>query len=93
MCSDNAIGADNQQERLNAYTGIDVRKLICVAVQLWLPRKHQGDPGQCIGVGNSESSETICRTPSNEMAKIWSDLHGDMQSQAEMTWPPSNVRE
>jgi hypothetical protein len=20
--------------------------------------------------------------------KIWSDLHGDMQSQAEMTWPP-----
>ncbi len=22
------------------------------------------------------------------MVKIWSDLHGDMQSQAEMTWPP-----
>jgi hypothetical protein len=21
--------------------------------------------------------------------KIWSDLHGDMQSQAEMTWPPT----
>ncbi len=22
-------------------------------------------------------------------AKIWSDLHGDVQSQAEMTWPLS----
>ena len=21
--------------------------------------------------------------------KIWSDLHGDMQSQAEMSWPPA----
>ena len=34
----------------------------------------------------SESSETIRRTPAHP-AKIWSDLHGDMQSQAEMTWP------
>jgi hypothetical protein len=41
MCSDNATGADNQQERLNAYKGIDVRKLICVAVQLWLPRRSR----------------------------------------------------
>jgi hypothetical protein len=23
--------------------------------------------------------------------KRWSDLHGDMQSQAEMTWPPAPV--
>ncbi len=23
----------------------------------------------------------------NPAVKIWSDLHGDMQSQAEMTWP------
>ena len=52
MCSDNATGADNQQERLNAYTGIDVRKLICVAVQLWLSRERVRDPGQCIEVGN-----------------------------------------
>jgi hypothetical protein len=22
------------------------------------------------------------------LVKIWSDLHGDMQSQAEMPWPP-----
>src|SRR5947209_10113133 len=36
-----------------------------------------------------ESSETICRTLSGEhgAVKIWSDLHGDMQSQADMTWP------
>ena len=35
-----------------------------------------------------ESSEAICRTSVSPM-KIWSDLHGDMQSQAEqeMTWP------
>ena len=23
--------------------------------------------------------------------KIWSDLHGDMQSQAEMSWPSTNL--
>ena len=27
-----------------------------------------------------------------QMVKIWSDLHGDMQSQAEMTWPPIHNR-
>ena len=26
----------------------------------------------------------------NDAAKRWSDLHGDMQSQAEMTWLPSD---
>src|SRR5713101_8907140 len=31
----------------------------------------------------SESSESICRTPPDQVVKIWSDLHGDMQSQAE----------
>jgi len=36
-----------------------------------------------------ESSETIRRTPRMIEAKIWSDLHGDVQSQAEMTWPLS----
>ena len=36
-----------------------------------------------------ESSETIRRTPWETAVKRWSDLHGDMQSQAEMTWPPS----
>ena len=37
-----------------------------------------------------ESSEAICQTPAALPVKIWSDLHGDMQSQAEMemTWPP-----
>jgi hypothetical protein len=25
------------------------------------------------------------------VVKIWSDLHGDMQSQAEMTWPTDAV--
>jgi hypothetical protein len=36
-----------------------------------------------------ESSEAICRTPVAQPVKIWSDLHGDMESQAEreMTWP------
>ena len=28
-----------------------------------------------------------------EAPKIQSELHGDMQSQAEMTWPPSGARE
>src|ERR1700730_16644419 len=36
-----------------------------------------------------ESSETIRRTLWETVVKRWSDLHGDMQSQAEMTWPPS----
>ena len=36
-----------------------------------------------------ESSETICQAPLPSEVKIWSDLHGDMQSQAEMTWPPA----
>ena len=35
-----------------------------------------------------ESSETIRRTSPETAVKIWSDLHGDMQSQAEMPWPP-----
>ena len=30
-----------------------------------------------------ESSEAICQTPGAHPVKIWSDLHGDMQSQAE----------
>jgi hypothetical protein len=34
-----------------------------------------------------ESSETIRQTSQAIEVKIWSDLHGDMQSQAEMPWP------
>jgi hypothetical protein len=34
-----------------------------------------------------EPSETVRRTLASEV-KIQSELHGDMQSQAEMTWPP-----
>jgi hypothetical protein len=39
---------------------------------------------------NPESSETIRQAPVRryEAVKIWSDLHGDMQSQTEMFWPP-----
>ena len=37
---------------------------------------------------NPESSETIRQAPHLKVVKIWSDLHGDMQSQAEMPWPP-----
>ena len=32
----------------------------------------------------TESSEAICQTPAAQPVKIWSDLHGDMQSQAEV---------
>ena len=39
---------------------------------------------------HQESSETICRT-SPLATKIWSDLHGDVQSQAEMTWPSDRI--
>jgi len=28
-------------------------------------------------------------SPDPGVVKIWSDLHGDMQSQAEMPWPPA----
>jgi hypothetical protein len=30
-------------------------------------------------------------SPDPGEVKIWSDLHGDMQSQAEMPWPPALV--
>jgi hypothetical protein len=56
--SDNATGAVNQQERLDAYQTL-----------------------------HPESSETICQASLLPAVKIWSDLHGDMQSQTEMLWP------
>ena len=31
-------------------------------------------------------------TMHGSVVKRWSDLHGDMQSQAEMTWPPHGNR-
>jgi hypothetical protein len=37
-----------------------------------------------------ESSETVRRTGRSTARKIQSELHGDMQSQAEMTWPSSH---
>ena len=37
----------------------------------------------------SEPSETVRRTP--KRAKIQSELHGDMQSQTEMIWPPDQA--
>jgi hypothetical protein len=44
-------------------------------------------------ISHPESSETVRRTGA-ERRKIQSELHGDMQSQAEMTWPPDHsVRE
>jgi hypothetical protein len=39
-------------------------------------------------IGHPESSETARRTEALPL-KVQSELHGDMQSQAEMTWPPS----
>jgi hypothetical protein len=59
--SENAIGADNQQERL--------------IPRIRILRDHMPN------------------TMNQEMVKIWSDLHGDMQSQAEMTWPSICDRE
>jgi hypothetical protein len=38
-------------------------------------------------VADPESSETVRRTRPDRARKIQSELHGDMQSQAEMTWP------
>ena len=38
-------------------------------------------------VCSTGSSETARQAPPNGREKIQSDLHGDMQSQAEMTWP------
>ena len=39
-----------------------------------------------LGIQNPQ--RPYARHHRNEVVKIWSDLHGDMQSQAEMTWPP-----
>ena len=39
-------------------------------------------------ISHPESSETVRRTGRTPV-KIQSELHGDMQSQAEMTWPSS----
>ena len=44
-------------------------------------------------VASPESSETARQTRPARARKIQSELHGDMQSQAEMTWPLSNARE
>jgi hypothetical protein len=44
------------------------------------------------GLPEVGSSETARQAPPSERVKIQSDLHGDMQSQAEMTWPPSQLR-
>jgi len=59
ISSDNASGADNQQER----------------------------PGASRRIRNPQ--RPYAEHPPVELGavKIWSDLHGDMQSQAEMTWP------
>jgi hypothetical protein len=38
-----------------------------------------------------EPSETARQTGLVRARKIQSELHGDMQSQAEMTWPPSGL--
>ena len=43
-------------------------------------------------VDHPESSETARRTEALPL-KIQSELHGDVQSQAEMTWPPMRIRE
>ena len=40
-------------------------------------------------ISRPESSETVRRTGRDAARKIQSELHGDMQSQAEMTWPSS----
>jgi hypothetical protein len=40
-------------------------------------------------INHPESSETVRRTGRDAARKIQSELHGDMQSQAEMTWPSS----
>ena len=40
-------------------------------------------------ISHPESSETVRRTGRESARKIQSELHGDMQSQAEMTWPSS----
>ena len=58
--SDNASGADNQQERLDGYASAQNPQ-----------RLHARREGP------------------RPLAKIQSELHGDMQSQAEMTWPSS----
>ncbi len=51
------------------------------------------DTAGIIAAQNPESSETICQAPflQSKAVKRWSDLHGDMQSQAEMSWPPASL--
>jgi hypothetical protein len=50
-----------------------------------------------IGAVNQQERLDLVENPQRpyaehrEAVKIWSDLHGDMQSQAEMTWPPTEA--
>ena len=37
---------------------------------------------------NPQRPYAECAATTCGVVKRWSDLHGDMQSQAEMTWPP-----
>ncbi|CAN5291426.1 hypothetical protein BH20ACT24_BH20ACT24_07440 [soil metagenome] len=37
------------------------------------------------------AAPTVSPGGEERVVKIWSDLHGDMQSQAEMTWPPKGT--
>jgi hypothetical protein len=68
--SDNATGADNQQERLD---GVMPSRIL---------RDHM--PGtSCRRKGIASGGKGV---------KIWSDLYGDMQNQAEMTWSPAPCR-
>ncbi len=71
---------------------------ICVpkgssGLPLWARRMNGGGRYRRLHATKSpESSETIRRAsspPAGDSMKIWSDLHGDMQNQAEMSWSPA----
>jgi surfactin synthase thioesterase subunit len=52
----------------------------------WWDLSAEGTVG-FVAIRHPGSSETIRQAPLKRAAKIWSDLHGDMQSQTEMLWP------
>ena len=49
---------------------------------------NQQERPDSFGVRNPQRPYAKHRICYHGAVKIWSDLHGDMQSQAEMSWPP-----
>ena len=80
MSSDNPTGADDQQETASAVDGVER------VARLAYSRNAVGEQrSRSLETVLAGSSETARQAPPVPVAKVQSDPHGDMGSQAEMT--------